>query len=439
MRLIRLLKNDLAKETVSWVEKEIISPEQAAEICKEYGIDYYNQSRHSYGYFVLTILGFLFIGLALITIIGANWENIPRGIRMAGVISMTLLVNGIGVYKLIKESQRQAIGYFFLGSLFYGASIMLIAQIYHIGEHFPDGIFWWAAGTLPLALLLESTLLLSFTAALAFLWFFIESSLQFYPALFPLFLLALWWHCFQVKKSSILFLALISGVGFWLEYSFSWLLGDFHSFRFGVENIFIGIALFISFYGIAHWLDKRDETAMKDYGVLLGTWGLRFTLISLLVFSFSAPWQGLFLTQWRAITPALIVILSLSFSAIWLTKESREKNAFITIVSLSFMAIVLLTILEKEYGISLSYRLQIIDNIVVIATGVWLLINGIRHSISHYFFLGILVILLTGFLRYIDLIGDYIGAALLFILFAAILLSAAYFWKSHNRQQNKLL
>ena len=36
-------------------------------------------------------------------------------------------------------------GLFFLGNLFYGASIILVAQIYHLGEHMPDGVFWWGA------------------------------------------------------------------------------------------------------------------------------------------------------------------------------------------------------------------------------------------------------------------------------------------------------
>ena len=37
--------------------------------------------------------------------------------------------------------------------------IMLIAQIYHLGEHFPDGLLLWALGILPLAWLTASRLL----------------------------------------------------------------------------------------------------------------------------------------------------------------------------------------------------------------------------------------------------------------------------------------
>ena len=40
-----------------------------------------------------------------------------------------------------------ATGLFFLGNIFYGASIILIAQIYHLGEYMPDGVFWWDTGS----------------------------------------------------------------------------------------------------------------------------------------------------------------------------------------------------------------------------------------------------------------------------------------------------
>ena len=63
-----------------------------------------------------------------------------------------------------------AVGLFILGNLFYGASIILIAQIYHLGEHMPDGVFWWALGSLPFAVLLCNTWLTLFSGLLALLW-----------------------------------------------------------------------------------------------------------------------------------------------------------------------------------------------------------------------------------------------------------------------------
>ena len=79
MRLIRLLKNDLAKETATWVDKDLISLDQARSICSEYDVDYDSSESYSAGYRLLVALGYLFIGLAVITLLGANWDEIPRG------------------------------------------------------------------------------------------------------------------------------------------------------------------------------------------------------------------------------------------------------------------------------------------------------------------------------------------------------------------------
>ncbi len=153
MRLIRLLKRDIAREAAEWVDEELITEHQAEQICQRYGIDYQQIKNRSFAYSVLVGLGgCLFIGLALITLIGGNWEDIPRAVRMGGLILLTLGgTQGFALKKRLDGHGHAATWLFFLGNLFYGASIILIAQIYHLGEHMPDGIFWWALGCLPIA------------------------------------------------------------------------------------------------------------------------------------------------------------------------------------------------------------------------------------------------------------------------------------------------
>lgn len=66
MRLIRLLKNDPAREAAEWVNQEVISLSQAEAICHRYGVDFRQATSRSLGYNALVALGFLFIGLAII-------------------------------------------------------------------------------------------------------------------------------------------------------------------------------------------------------------------------------------------------------------------------------------------------------------------------------------------------------------------------------------
>ncbi len=270
MRLIRLLKYDLAREAVTWAADGVISTSQAEAICSRYGVDYQNLSRRSLGYNVLVGLGYLFIGLAVITLLGANWDQIPRAVRMSGLLLLTFSVNLFGLYKYKQGMTSAATGWFFLGGLFYGASIMLIAQIYHIDEHYPNGIFWWAMGVLPLGVLIKSVLLMILALGLAFIWFFVESSLGFYPVMFPLFLAATAWFLGRDGQSKVLFIALIAGLVVWVEYTLSWFISGGRGFQPWPENVVLGIGFFLALHGLAAWLAAKKEFPSADYGARLG-------------------------------------------------------------------------------------------------------------------------------------------------------------------------
>ena len=124
-----LFKKELAKETHGWVADGLISQEQAEQIGVRYGVDVNNPDGSSLAYRVLVTLAYLFIGLALIVLIGANWEEILRFVRMAGLILLTVCTQLVGIYQVRQGRDQSGIGWIFLGNLFYGASIILIAQI----------------------------------------------------------------------------------------------------------------------------------------------------------------------------------------------------------------------------------------------------------------------------------------------------------------------
>lgn len=422
----------MCREVAAWAKEDIISREQAESICTRYGVDYHNMSRRSLGYNVLMGFGCLFIGLALITLIGENWDEIPRALRMYSLITLTLAANIFGLLKYRNNRTSQSVLFFFLGSLFYGASIILIAQIYHIGEHFPDGIFWWAIGVLPAALLLESSLIMILALCLGFIWFFAESSLNYYPALFPVFPAAAFLHLYRGKKSSIIFFALIAGSAVWAEYTLAWFADERKGFYPGAENVALGIGIFILFHGLSKWLDEKEDHSLSEYGTLLGLWVLRFIIITMFIFSFKQPWRELIEAQWNL--GGIVIALSVLLSALslWLTFLSG-KPLFSTLVFIAvYIAGLLSVILIKDRVYEIVF--QFAENILLVGVGVYLIIEGIRKNASHYFYAGVLAVLATGLLRYIDLIGDYIGASILFAALAAVLIFSARYWKKHQAE-----
>ena len=51
------------------------------------------------------------------------------------------------------------------------------------------------------------------------------------------------------------------------------------------------------------------------------------------------------------------------------------------------------------------------------------------------FFLGVAAILLTAFMRYVDLVGNYLDSAVLFMGLAVLLLGSARYWKVRQSRE----
>ena len=435
MRLIRLLKNDLAKEISTWVDKDLISVDQAQSICKLYDVDYDSSQSYSMGYRLLVALGYLFIGLAVITLLGANWDEIPRGVRMAGLMAITLGTHSLGFRSYLVGNESSATGFFLLGNLFYGASIILIAQIYHLGEYMPDGVFWWALGSLPFGVLLRNSWLTLFSCLLALVWFFLEYSMDFFPTLFPLFIAAGLFVLIKGQASTLLFLTVVASIGFWIEISLSaaWAF-DQSRVKLLPENFLVTVALFIFAYALSHWLHLRDSVKAKDYGAVLSLWSLRFALITMLVLSFNKPWYDLIHSDWHHQASMWQIIMLLLGLSLWLGWKTKHLKTLVPIIVFSMLSMVALVV--PGHTENMIY-FQITYNVALIGTGIWLIRRGIQRGISHYFFLGTATILLTALMRYIDLVGEYVGGAILFMGLAALLLGAAKYWKTQSIKAGK--
>ena len=438
MRLIRLLEKDLATEVSTWVDQGLISADQARAICRQYGIDYDEIRSRSTAYRVLAVLGFLFIGLSLITVIGANWESIPRGVRMAGLLVLTAGTHGLAVRHHLAGRTSLAIGLFILGNLFYGASIILIAQIYHLGEHMPDGVFWWALGSLPFAVLLCSAGLTVFSGLLALLWFCLEFATgflapAFFCAAFPLFLVAELYGLVKGRASTLLFLMFVASSVLWFETLLAtfWMDGG-GRLAFSAEHAFVSAALFILVYAASHRLHSSQSVKVRDYGAVLSLWTLRFALFGMLVLSFEAPWEALIGHDWSDQTSMWGIVAALAAAALWFGSKTSTLRVLLTLIVLCGTAMVAVVASHAE---SDAVYFQVLDNVALIVSGIWLIVRGTVKGVSHFFFLGVAVMLLTAFMRYVDLIGDYLDGAVLFMGIAALLLGSARYWRARQGKE----
>ena len=399
----------------------------------------------STGYRILVALGILFIGLALITVIGANWDEIPRELRMAGLLALTAGTHALALRQQLAGRGSAATGLFVLGNLFYGASIILVAQIYHLGEHMPDGVFWWALGSLPFAVLLRSPWLTLMSGLLALVWLYLEYQTgflgaTFFSVVFPLFLAAELYVLVRARANAVLFLTFVASLFLWLQTALaaSWIDGR-EPLEWSAEHVPIGAALLILAHAAGHWLHANDSAKTKDYGAALSLWTLRLALAGMLVLSFERPWVELISAKWNHQAAMWLVFAALVAAVLWTGSRTGRLPPLLGLAALAggATAAVVATGAHSNEADREVYAagFQVLDNVVLVAAGIWLIVRGTVSGVSHYFFLGVATILLTAFLRYVDLIGDHVGGAVLFLAFAVLLLGAARYWKTRQGRE----
>ncbi len=138
-----------------WAREGLVSPAQAEALSRRYPVA---EAGPGWGMIVFSSLGAVIAGLGVILLLAYNWQAIPRFGKLALVLGTLAAVHGLGL-RLFLASARfrnlgEGLGLF--GSMLFGAGIWLVAQIYHLDEHFPDAFLLWGLGALALGLAMPS-------------------------------------------------------------------------------------------------------------------------------------------------------------------------------------------------------------------------------------------------------------------------------------------
>lgn len=117
----------------------------------------------------------LLLGSGIITYFAANWSGIPKLVKLV-VLFGALWLAYAAAWQALWNARAPLLGQalLLLGVILFGANIMLLAQIYHIDAHFPNGVLLWSAGALLAAYLVRSQPALVAAIALGWLWTTLE-------------------------------------------------------------------------------------------------------------------------------------------------------------------------------------------------------------------------------------------------------------------------
>ncbi|MDC0358425.1 DUF2157 domain-containing protein [Oligoflexia bacterium] len=450
MRLIRLFKKELAVEAKAWTERGLITEIQGEEILALYGAKPVGAEHRSFGYFMFLALSALLVGLGVIVLISHNWEEIPRVVRLIGLIGSTLGCNALGVIYFNKNREHLGRAWFILGSLMYGASIFLIAQIYHLQADYTDGILLWSIGLLPIAFLSKSISIALLTAVLSGLWMGSEYTANGIPWLYPLFPTALLYFVCKLRRSIPLFILNIVGIVTFLELLLAYKEGiayahfGFPQLEFGPEHVFFSVAVNLFLFSLGHWLEsRRFSETITDYGMVLRLWAMRFGVFILFVFSFEWSWEELIKAS-NSVHDFMLVLLVIfmifqgmlihalskvkEVNKLWVPIQIGKVPAVDLLSSLVFIAVTT-SIFFADSQWSLSY--QLLSNLLIVITGMWFICSGIKSYQQKAVLAGMAMILILAFIRYVDLIGSYVGTSVLFLGEGLAMLCMAHFMKQY--------
>ena len=160
----------LEKEAPLWVEKGIITPDQAEHIHSLYPKDSKNRVISA-----LLVLGATLLGAGIILFFASNWQYLNKMIKVA-IVFGALIMFHISSELMTKNSPRLSLALALLASIMYGSGIWLVAQIFHISSHFPNGILLWLIGIIPAAYLLKNRLILVLCSLLLGMWVIAEQT-----------------------------------------------------------------------------------------------------------------------------------------------------------------------------------------------------------------------------------------------------------------------
>jgi uncharacterized membrane protein len=401
----RTFLHTLGREAVKWLDEGIIGPEQKDRILGRYrGIA--AAEEHGPGKLIaaISVMGAVLVGIGVLLFVASNWSTIPHEGKLAIIFVSLFASYGYGFFLRYERQTlpRTGAGIILLGSLIFGAGIFLIAQMYNITVHYPNGPLLWGLAVLPMAYLLDLNPLLSLAIIDLLIWLGMETT---YALSFT-----------RMYEGMTVFLALFLLAGITL-----WTVGLMHRGIASLARIsgpYLGIGLFVAFlagyvltFDFARW--SFGAPGLKDfyYGLsVLFALGLGIFLV-----------KGEKGKAWLVET---VFILALFLAVLFMSLTSR---GFVDPSDMSYASGYSRT--DQGYaamrlGFNLLYAFQIIGVIVL----------GYFRQNRTYVNLGLVFFVLEMIARYFDFFWKLLPRSLFFMAGGLLLLASGVVLERKRRK-----
>jgi uncharacterized membrane protein len=430
----------LWSESKGWVERGLISEEQAGRIR---GLYPEPRGGLPWAMIIFSGLGAVIAGLGIILLFAYNWKEMHRFSKLAVIFVglIGLQAGGLGVYLRNERYRQFGEALSLLGTMMFGAGIWLIAQIYHIDEHFPNGFLIWGLGALALAWALPSIAQGLLAVVLLSIWACTESwgfdqAVHWSPLVVLVGGGALAWQ----RRSLLLLGVTLLGLGFGLAANVSVLHGGF-TLRMLVDcaAAYVAVGLLV-----------RGTKEFPESSPLWSFFGWVAFLICLYLLTFSgitdellgiAPYQ----TNQTVPIQGMIYMWGLLAMALglwgWVAwrettrkeKVLRPEHWLLPLTCVLCQVIAGLHYTEGKWWVAGAF------NLVFLAIAAAWIARGCRQGVVAPLVLGSVLLIALTTARFFDLFDSLAMRGVAFLLVGAVLATEGFFFrKAHKRIQKEV-
>lgn len=384
--------NWLAAEMRGWTAEGLIKPNQEQWILARYGLmqaETPRSLRQIPLIHLFTAFGALLIGVGVLLMVGYHWQALPRMARLLLLMAPTAGFYAGGYHLAYNRNSYPGVGkaLIFLGSILWGSSIFLVAQMFQAGgegEEF-QGVMYWFLGVLPLAYILRSPLQMTLAVVLGLVWVFMHSE-------GPLGLM-------NGPHSSLLMM--------------------------------ITLGSFLTSVSLLHrdWdYGKSLAPVLHRFGIAcaaFGLWGLGFKDI----WTFGGFGMETVKAPWIWFLPPLVMSLALAAYSAWKARDTDAKweaGACALLAVVAAGTLTLFPLREMAPGDTLNLLLVTVYNVLLIGLALGLVWLGTKRYSAGMVNAGMAVFVLHGITRYFDLFGNMLNTGAAFVVAGLILLGGGY-------------
>ncbi len=413
-----------------WLDEGLIDAGQAEALRARYPV---SDQDTPWSRIIVSSVGAIVFGLGIILFFAYNWADMHKVTKLALVFGAVLATHGTGFYLSASADAKRSLveSLHVMGTMLFGAGIWLVAQIYHIDEHYPNAFFVWGIGALALAWAMPSVAQGLMAVLLVFLWgsfevFDFSSPTHWGSWVVLLGVLPLAW---MQRSRVLLFFALVAFITLFV-------------FSAGqVEGDLVIAALF--YLACLHLAAGRLSTrsAFPESAPLFSVVGYSVYLVLLYLFSFHEVARELVrlnpegMLEWSYVIAPLIA--SLLAWAVLLATGAWQRADGIRRWETGLILLAMLLVLIAQFGASRGDVGIVVFafNLIFLGHCVVMIVRGTGRLNWKQVSLGCVLFSALAFARFLDLFDDLLMRSLFFLALGAGLFLIGNFYSHRKKLQ----